>query len=413
MLSGGLCSDARAAEEVRAMQPNELTGIKVWEQTYFGWRQSGRTNVEFNWMLNIKNETPHELASVTVQMVAVYPGGEFATPPIKMSEFQNRCVPHQGSLLPFDKSYPTYGHIIIIPRSVWTNQTILKWTVTGAETYRRANLHDAGHLFTRLASCKYREANKILEKDPSLLKVRDPVSGLTAMMIVAGSCPANVIAYALKHGGSVHDKSRGGATLTHMAACNLWPDALPYVVSLLKNPNDSTKEGKKVPLEKAIIKGAPWNVKWLLAHGASPNHFNISSESLLGIAIREGQREAFSALANAKANPFLTDVEGNTSFHLAISNPIFLEPVSKMGISINIQNSKNGNTPLMMAIQNGADSTVRWLLSHGANPKIKNFKKADAFEIARQGNRNHSDKFLRDIMVQMHLPVPSPRNQKY
>jgi len=118
---------------------------------------------------------------------------------------------------------------------------------------------------------------------------------------------------------------------------------------------------------------------------------NADGVTTLMLATEEGSVEKVTALLEAQANPNLQDISGNTALHYAARNgkfratTVLLSP--KAGIiqaDPNLQDS-TGKTPLMHAAVRGYTPVVELLLEGGADVSIKDNFGYTALYYARKG----------------------------
>lgn len=382
----------------RTLTSQERSGIEVWEAGYTGYKMSGafRDTVTHTWQVRFKNETPLELASMTVQVRDVEDGHvAWKSLPVTLKHFVNISVPHAGSILPWNKTEFVGGIDISMPSRRWNTHSDLQMRLLKVTTFTNPDLHDAGHLYTFMVNSIGAETIAQFKKDPSLMKVRNSY-GVTPTLMAFGGAETNAIRYLLAHGGSIKEKAHG-FTAMHFAAISLRPGALDLALQRGCDVNALSIRGRS-PLDKAIVHGAPVAWRWLLAHGAKSH--NIDSEwSTARYAIVEGQNIALDDLVGAGANPHIKDVYGNGWMHYAVDNCVMMDQVLRFHVPIDDPNRK-GFTPLMLSARTGAREPAIWLLQHGADPNRKDKLGFTAFDYSRQGNTLKSERFFRALVEQ-------------
>jgi ankyrin repeat protein len=149
----------------------------------------------------------------------------------------------------------------------------------------------------------------------------------------------------------------------------------------------------------AIMMGNIVTCRWLLAHHANPNAVDAYKLPVAEYAIDYGQPQMLDALVKAGANRRYHDPNGYGWMHYAVrQNYYLLDRVLSYGLSVDDRDGKGGMTPLMMSAQFGVKPASLWLLKHGANPNLKDKLGRDCFELSKQGNTLHTDRFFRDIV---------------
>lgn len=371
---------------VRAFRPDEIRGLRVWDYHALGILKGARPGyVRYGWAVNFKNETNREIGSVSIQMctgsMTVSPVGE----PLVVTRFSNQTIPHEGSILPYNKTQLA-RYTFDIPTSALQGASRVTVKLVGATGFRHPDLHDAGHLYTALYNHSEADDLAMFKKDPTLLKVRNS-QGLTATLLAFGSASRAVIQYVLAHGGSAKDHSLQGSSIMHLTIANHNRDVCVLAAEHGAHIDDTTKSGR-TPLMKAVAGGNYVVWRWLLAHQANPNRQDNDGKSVADYAIMEGQTEALADLVKAGAAKNVRDHKGLGWMHYASQNYLMFDAVSRYGIAVDDRSPQSGITPLMLAAQNGIPEGVIWLIQHGANPKLRDKAGHSCDEYAARGGVN-------------------------
>ncbi len=395
-----LLAPAVRGQSTCELKPSQIPGFRIWEAGQSGFTQGKEPgDLTFSWGIRFKNETPREIGSATVRLVAVEGGRRtFVSQPVTIHRFINTVVAHAGSLLPYEKSEGDGSLRFDMPGRLWMSDTRMDLELVSATGFVNPDLHDAGHLYTRLAAGRGGTNISILKRDPSLLKVRN-AQGTTTTLMAFGCCDTATIRYVLAHGGNPRERTVRGATIMHLAAANGWPEVLDLAKSLGGDPNARTASGR-TPLMKAIEAGQPVGWRWLLVHGAKTDLVATNGESAAYDAIHEGQAGALADLVKAGASPRWRDPKGDGWLEYAIGNYVFMDEVGKYRCPIDARNPKTGLTPLMLATRHGGEQPIVWFLRHGANPDLKDRKGKTAYDYARENNTLHTDRFFRRLVAQ-------------
>lgn len=246
--------------------------------------------------------------------------------------------------------------------------------------------------------------------------------GENPMHIAVGSGSYDVLRSLHRQGVSIDIADGSGATPIHLAVMRRDPDSLRELLSLGANPNSIGPGGLLAidfalemrdyefaslliqygstvpctPLYNGILDGDRELVDFLLANGADPNSLcRLSDDTLLGAAIRTGNRWAAFRLIKAGALPNATIREGQTAFHLAVAkldralvglmlekgadpnlpfanypSKEFLAQVASQNIARSSLSNTRRFTPIGLASDSGDLELARLLLAHGADPQI-------------------------------------------
>ena len=203
-------------------------------------------------------------------------------------------------------------------------------------------------------------------------------------------------------------KNLAGKTVLHEAAKQ---GEIRFINIFLKAKVDinSADETGKAPLSEAVLANQTEAIELLLKNGASPvqqdmygrtalhEAVEISEKSLILVRAAGGNplaRDAYGKTPfilaldkNIKTvdivlgnDSFLTDTDGDTPLHIAVKENIRLDHfqiIMKKGYPINKRN-KNGETAVLLAVQNNQKENTRTLLTEGANLFIVNNKGVSA-----------------------------------
>ena len=153
-----------------------------------------------------------------------------------------------------------------------------------------------------------------------------------------------------------------------------------YVKLLLKygaNPNQQINDNYGgTLLHSACEHGNLSLTKILLEHGADVNALCNHKQTPLYLAIMEKEIEVIKELLRNGANVNLKDSDDDTPLHGAAFDKTMPEDLFqdmlKQCNDLNIKNSE-GKTPLLIASENGCESSVKNLLQYGADANVRNF----------------------------------------
>jgi ankyrin repeat protein len=384
------------AQNVRRLSPPEMAGIRIWNSGQRGSRISpDHKTVYFTFGIQFKNETHREIDSFLVHLAA-YRGNEplWKGGAVTVREFHNRGVPHVGSILPYEIA-DADKIIFAAPLDMWRSNVSFSPEIDGATSWNRPDLHDPGHLYTKLYNSKWPDQVALFKKDPSLLKVRE-ANGLSAMLMVFACGAPPTIQYVREHGGNIHDRTTAGTSMMHMAALNGYPGVLDLAVKWGGDVNVTNNNGR-TPLDKSIMYGSQPAWQWLLKHGARPHDVG-KGPATVWYTIDHGLPEALHDLIAAGMSPRMHDRNGQGLMHYAVENDRMLEVVRSLNVPVDDRNTVDGTTPLMYAQSRGEQGSSYWLLTHGANPASKDKRGRTAYDYAKLSNTLHTDEFFRQLI---------------
>jgi len=391
-----LAGQIAGGQDVRTLTPPQMAGIRIWDDQQRSYTVSpDRQTVTFTWLIKFKNETRYELESFNVHLAAyvgkrqVWKGGS-----VTVRGFNNLGVPHVGSMLPFEIAESPEIRFAV-PLNQWRSNVELKTVIDGATTWRHPDLHDPGHLYTAIHNAGWQDQIALFKRDPSLLKVREK-NGLTAMLMAFGCGAPPTVQYVRDHGGDIHDRTTAGSSMMHMAALNGYPGVLDLALKWGGNVNEKNNKGR-TPLDKSIMYGSSNAWKWLLKHGAHP-HDAGNGPSTAWYTVDHGLTGALQDLIAAGLSPRMHDRGGQGLMHYAVENDRMLDFVYSLKVPVDDRNSVNGITPLMYAQARGMQSSSYWLLTHGANPDLKDKRGRTAYDYAKTSNTLNTDRFFRDLV---------------
>ncbi len=126
----------------------------------------------------------------------------------------------------------------------------------------------------------------------------------------------------------------------------------------------------------------------LLAAGADVNAASTSWETPLFAAAAAGHEELFSLLLAAGADIHCHTKAQSTLLHAAAnggSTVILSQLLEPLSAKLNAR-QRNGDTPLLVALQRNNTEAVRLLLEAGANPFLRDSKRRELTEVARSAS---------------------------
>ena len=125
-------------------------------------------------------------------------------------------------------------------------------------------------------------------------------------------------------------------------------------------------------LYAAASRGDLERARALIAEGVSLNSANQREQTLLDVAMLEGDRRAFSSLLSLGADPTYLGQHRDTPMHFAAAfeDPYWLRTIVARGASVETRN-RLGQTPLFRALGAGTQANVGLLLEARANVRAR------------------------------------------
>lgn len=160
-------------------------------------------NVIRGFSVTFHNKSTQEVAEIDIRL-AVHDRKDnkiiFRSPIFTHRKFQNLWVPMEGSILPTEYTTFIQGFVVDYPGQFWRQDTSDFIEITEVRTFKGTeDLHQPGHLFTKLFNAKPTQALAILRKDPSLCKV-STANNFNATHMAFANCAPDAIDFITKHG---------------------------------------------------------------------------------------------------------------------------------------------------------------------------------------------------------------------
>jgi ankyrin repeat protein len=112
-------------------------------------------------------------------------------------------------------------------------------------------------------------------------------------------------------------------------------------------------------------------------------------KTILVQAAGKGQTEIVKLLLNEGIDPSQSDPHGNTALHVAArGNKVDMADLMiAAGLGINVRNNF-GQTPLILAVEQGNSQMIMWLLGKKADVAVGDFRGKTALKVALQGKKD-------------------------
>ncbi|CAH8566391.1 unnamed protein product, partial [Schistosoma turkestanicum] len=162
------------------------------------------------------------------------------------------------------------------------------------------------------------------------------------------------------------------------------------------------------PLHRASVKGNYEAIKVLLDLGQSPNTRDKADLTPLYYAVLNNTISLCVERLLFEHSPLgIADEAGLQEIHQAcrFGRVQHLEILLSYGAEINVQTSKNGNTPLHICAYTGQESCARMLLFRGADKNIKNFNGHTTYEQAMISNHLEIADLIKSFQEEDVVPI--------
>ena len=251
--------------------------------------------------------------------------------------------------------------------------------------------------------------------------------GATPLMIAAGNDNLQAVKYLLKQGTDPSLQDNDGWNVLHYASQGGNPELIELMLSHLPSIDSVTKEGI-TPLMMAAVNDKLHAVRCLLKQGADPslqnNGWNVlhytsqggnpevielmlshvpsidsitkEGASPLMIAAGNDKLQAVKCLLKKGADPSLQNNDGWNVLHYASQggSPEFIELMLNYVPSIDSV-TKEGVTPLMIAVVNDKLQAVKCLLKQGADPSFQDDR---GFIVLHHASRSGNFAIMEEIL---------------
>ncbi len=332
------------------------------------------------WRTYIKNGSDQEIAEVTLRFVATDARGAKLWSMVKTaSYFQDRYMPHQGSILPktLTKEVDTP---LILPWNVYARSPFVRTEIVSLKTYSNPNLRNPGHLMSFLYRSSLDQVKAAFTRDKSLLQVSE--NGITPALYACRGRDPRIPIYLASIGGNLKAKAKGGLTGMHFAALSLEP---AMVGELAKNGLSvgAKLEDGQTPMHLAADCNNALAIAALAKNKADIDARDKIGDRAIVKACQGGWDSAFLALKKLGAS-FASDSQSGQGpmQGAAVCGAAMLEIVYKNGGKIQSADLPFKISPLHAAVRFGRWESIVWLLQHGADPNAKTTRGNTCYDVA-------------------------------
>lgn len=217
--------------------------------------------------------------------------------------------------------------------------------------------------------------------------------GQTLLHVAAENGRTDCVKWLIEHGASVNARANDGSTPLHLAARMGRDDVVECLLDFQADPNMRNRRGN-IPLHAALLEtdsrtevGREDTGKLLIWLRTDLTLRNNDGETALNAtATRYGA--LLESMLDKGADPFTRDKNGDTPLHHIVQNKenemsrrvqSLAGLLIARGVPINSRNLA-GETPLHRAADMGNTRVVDFLLSSGADPRLRDNRGRTAFE---------------------------------
>src|ERR1039458_6113387 len=234
-------------------------------------------------------------------------------------------------------------------------------------------------------------------------------AGQTPLHVAAIAGYAGLVELLLAKGADVNAVDDSGRTPLSYAVDKHYQPVVQLLLAAHANPNVGTSN---LPLTEAAYYGDMPALKLLLANGAASDiNTNVSSDfrgtygqpydwrgklTPLAVAVNQKHADAVAELIRAKADPDGSCPDGTRLIFYALPDAPSLKALLEGGADPN-RPDRDGTSPLLRAVMEGAQPAVELLLAHKADPNIERpeLEWTPLHEAAQRGSKGIAEVLLK------------------
>ena len=234
-------------------------------------------------------------------------------------------------------------------------------------------------------------------------------AGQTPLHVAAIAGYAGLVELLLAKGADVNAVDTFGRTPLSYAVDKHYQPVVQLLVAAHANPN---ADASNLPLTEAAFYGDMPALKLLLANGAASDiNTNVSSDfrgtygqpyewsgklTPLAVAVNQKHADAVAELIRAKADPNGSGPDGTRLIFYVLSDAPSLKALLEGGADPN-RPDRDGTSPLLRAVMEGAQPAVELLVAHKADPNIGRleYEWTPLHEAAQRGSKGIAEVLLK------------------
>ncbi|MDR2796480.1 MAG: ankyrin repeat domain-containing protein [Spirochaetaceae bacterium] len=220
-------------------------------------------------------------------------------------------------------------------------------------------------------------------------------TGDTALHEAARIGDVEIMKALLDHGANVNIQDGQGNTAMHIAIpAEVHRAALELLLLYRANPNLRDERGDSPAHIVIGLNRPPDILETLLKNGAAVSIHNIDGKTPLFLAVEQNRTALLPLLVGYSSDIFAITNDGKTPFGLALGGSKETLNYLITGETV-LQSDNNGNTPLLVAVQSGAETEiVQRILDRNALINARNQEGDTALHIAVRQNMAASGDLL-------------------
>lgn len=180
-------------------------------------------------------------------------------------------------------------------------------------------------------------------------------NGQTPLFFASRADNTQVIDKLISCGANINARDNLGSTVLHTAIRWNAVKSAKKFINLGIDINHQDVSGKTA-LAEAAIGGNTELTQLLLSLGANPNIYDTNGKTAIVDAIRANQKQTVTLLLNSGANPQIQDMNGRTPYHEACeTGDLEMISILRKAHGNPLNRDKEGNTPLSICFSKGDD----------------------------------------------------------
>ena len=208
----------------------------------------------------------------------------------------------------------------------------------------------------------------------------------------------------IDHGGKLDAVDTKGRTALQLAITKRHPEAFNFLLSAGADTNIRDEDGDTA-LHNALIEGYDESyVRALIAHGATVDTVSNRLLTALSVACICRQVESVKVLLAAGADPNITDVDDDSSLHIAVYRGCNIETLQALvnhGANMDRINSKE-ESALLLACRQERIEAAKFLLEAGASPTMVD---KDGATCLHWGIHRHFNSEVLQVLIDHGVPL--------
>ena len=216
-------------------------------------------------------------------------------------------------------------------------------------------------------------AINVLLNDGADPNIADVDADTCLHIAVTQECSKEVLQAIIDHGVDVNAANKENETALTIACVYENEGAINALLNANVDPNIADDVYGDTCLHTTVIEECSIEVlQTIIDHGADVNAINKKNRTALAIACQNKSESTINILLDAGADPNITDADGDTCLHIAVTQECskeVLQAIIDHGVDMNAVNKEN-ETALTIACINENEDATNTLLNAKADPNI-------------------------------------------